>query len=598
MRHSPIYCTYLLNIVFPKSSNYYSSLYEFKKYFKYLETPVSFCYYCPDCVMAIDYPADKTCVICKKVYNSVSELCYYLHMSITHQISSLFNKHTFINDIMHRFKRKKLNECHLEDIYDGSLYKQHITSGGILNTWNNLSLTWNVDGTPIFKSSKFSLWPLYLIVNELPYNLRMLKENTLFAGLWFGEIKPNMQLFLKPLVKELSRLETSGIKVSSPLYPQPFVSRVILLAGTCDLPAKCLVLNSVQFNGYYGCSKCLQPGITWNTSARGHVHVYPYDVSDPSGPKRTKLQHKRDIKRVMDESIAINGIKGPSWLMNSRKYDMIAGTTIDYMHCVLLGVMKSLLSLWFGSEHHRSDFYIGRSVELVDKRLKEIKPPLAISRNPRAISKHFKYFKASEYRAFLLYYCLPVLTGILPAQYWDYYCLLVVAISALLSESISSNQISYCSQLLNKFCAQFSTLYGERYMFINVHLLLHLPDTVRELGPLWVYSCFHFEGQNGILRNLIHGTQKVDVQLIRSYSYLRNLPVATDSLTSTEFFATFKRLYFKQHLPKHNCTKISEKIYLLGKPSNTVVEEEKLHLLRPDMKEMIIKCIPECYFSI
>ena len=122
--------------------------------------------------MAIDYPADKTCVICKKVYNSVNELCYYLHMSITHQITSLFNKRTFINDILHRLKRKKLNESYLEVIYDGSLYKQHTTLGGILNIWNNLSLTWNVDGTPIFKSSKFSLWPLYLIVNELPYHLR------------------------------------------------------------------------------------------------------------------------------------------------------------------------------------------------------------------------------------------------------------------------------------------------------------------------------------------------------------------------------------------------------------------------------------------
>ena len=569
---------YLLNIVFPKSSNYCSSLYKFKKYFDYLVTPVTFCYYCPDCVMSIDYPAEKICVICKKAYKSVKELCYYLHMSITHQISSLFNKRTFVNDILHRFKRKKLNEGHLEDIYDGSLYKQHTISGGILNVWNNLSLTWNVDGTPIFKSSKFSLWPLYLIVNELPYHLRMLKENTLFAGLWFGEMKPNMQLFLKPLVKELSVLETSGVKVTSPLYPQPFVSKVILLAGTCDLPAKCLVLNSVQFNGYYGCSKCLQPGITWNTSARGHVHVYLYNVSDPSGPKRTKFQHSRDVKRVVNENNTVNGIKGPSWMMNLRKYDIIAGTAIDYMHCVLLGVVKSLLSLWFGSEHHRCDFYIGRSVELVDKRLKEIKPPSAISRNPRAISKHFKYFKASEYRAFLLYYSLPVLTGILPVQYWDHYCLLVVAISALLSESISHDQISYCSQLLNKFCAQFSTLYGERYMSINLHLLLHLPDTVRELGPLWVYSCFHFEGQNGILKNLIHGTQKVDIQLIRSYSYLRNLPIATDSLTSTEFFGTFKRLYFKQHLPEHNCIKISEKIYLLGKPNNIVSEKEKLAL--------------------
>ena len=69
----------------------------------------------------------------------------------------------------------------------------------------------------------------------------------------------------------------------------------------------------------------------------------------------------------MDEHNTVNGIKGPSWMMTLNNYDIIAGTAIDYMHCVLLGVVKSLLSLWFGSEHHRNVFYIGRSVELVDK---------------------------------------------------------------------------------------------------------------------------------------------------------------------------------------------------------------------------------------
>lgn len=35
---------------------------------------------------------------------------------------------------------------------------------------------------------------------------------------------------------------------------------VVLLCATCDLPAKAAVMNCVQFNGYYGCSRCLQEG--------------------------------------------------------------------------------------------------------------------------------------------------------------------------------------------------------------------------------------------------------------------------------------------------------------------------------------------------
>ena len=56
-------------------------------------------------------------------------------------------------------------------------------------------------------------------------------------------------------------------------------------------------------------------------------------------------------------------------------------------------------------------------------------------------------------------------------------------------------------------------------MTANVHLLLHLTECVRELGPLWVYSCFHFESQNGILKSLVHGTQHVEKQIISSFSY-------------------------------------------------------------------------------
>ena len=47
---------------------------------------------------------------------------------------------------------------------------------------------------------------------------------------------------------------------------------------------------------------------------------------------------------------------------------------------------------------------------------------------------------------------------------------------------------------------RFVNLYvGERYMSANVHGLLHLPQCVQKLGPLWYHSCFQFESANGEL---------------------------------------------------------------------------------------------------
>ena len=58
-----------------------------------------------------------------------------------------------------------------KDIYSGSLY-QTLVSRGILSDCNNISFTMNTDGIPVFRSSNFCFWPIYLIINELPFHLR------------------------------------------------------------------------------------------------------------------------------------------------------------------------------------------------------------------------------------------------------------------------------------------------------------------------------------------------------------------------------------------------------------------------------------------
>jgi len=60
------------------------------------------------------------------------------------------------------------------------------------------------------------------------------------------------------------------------------------------------------------------------------------------------------------------------------------------MHCVLLGVVKLLLKLWFTSTHHRELWYIGRKVKDL---LYNIKPPDEIRQTPRKIETTVKYWK-------------------------------------------------------------------------------------------------------------------------------------------------------------------------------------------------------------
>jgi len=208
----------------------------------------------------------------------------------------------FFTNLQHHFSTVKVHETNYKDVYDGHLYQELMVPNGIFLFKSNISLMWNVDGLPLLKSSKFSYG---LCILSLMNCLISCKGNMIIAGLWFGES-------MKPIVKELIALEQHGVEVKPPLC-NSFISKVILFAGTRDLPAKCLVLNCTQFNGEFGCSKFLEPGITLTSSARGHTHVYPYNslFSDGHCQNRTKETHHVNFKKALRESTIVDGIKDP-----------------------------------------------------------------------------------------------------------------------------------------------------------------------------------------------------------------------------------------------------------------------------------------------
>ncbi|CAD6223282.1 GSCOCG00011739001-RA-CDS, partial [Cotesia congregata] len=168
------------------------------------------------------------------------------------------------------------------------------------------------------------------------------------------------------------------------------------------------------------------------------------------------------------------GVKGPCALSNIMP-DFIAGTAIDKMHCVDNGVVKKLLSLWFDSAY--------------------------------------------------------ILSGIMQNIYFEHFMLLITSIAYLTADSISNEMIDNAQILLNKFVHDFETLYGLQNCSINVHSLLHLPELVRRIRPLWSTSCYVFEDLNGQFLKLIHGTRHIDSQIasthgqvLRMQQYQEQLP--------------------------------------------------------------------------
>ena len=102
---------------------------------------------------------------------------HYQSYSNVHKSLPFCSDPEFVNSLQYRFQRVKRADKNIEDVYDGSLYRSKCGPGGFLSEKYNLSVKLNTDGVAIFRSSQFGVWPLFLLINELPPSLRYLNKS-------------------------------------------------------------------------------------------------------------------------------------------------------------------------------------------------------------------------------------------------------------------------------------------------------------------------------------------------------------------------------------------------------------------------------------
>ncbi len=155
----------------------------------------------------------------------------------------------------------------LWDISDGSLYRM-FANGKLLLDRFGLSLLITTDGVPVFNSSNVSMWPASLMINELP--AKMKKKFLMLIALWLGKGKPNCKLLFENLVDQIKLLSQTGFQWT--FRNKKVSSTVDVIAVIADSVARAPIQNCLQFNGFFGCSWCEDPGQTYN-----HTHVYKFD---------------------------------------------------------------------------------------------------------------------------------------------------------------------------------------------------------------------------------------------------------------------------------------------------------------------------------
>jgi hypothetical protein len=519
----------LIGLILPPGHVMIKSVYALKDYLKRFVCFPTIHYLCTWCGTHVS-KGDKTCKNdhCQKDLSQSGAIGYFIQHSIIEQLRLMSKRESFLHKIRtHRFAHYEKNvDANISDIYDGSNYKTAFEKG-FLSDPHAVSFSMNTDGVQIFKSSTVSMWPVYLTINELPTTDRKLKENVIYYGLYIASKKPQMWSYLKPLYQELKQLE-EGVKVDDKAG-NSFTMKATILNCVCDLPARCMVSNSMQFNGFYGCWFCHQPGETYKTNKGGNVHIYPFKDEDPKGPPRTVENLQEDVNQVVENVQAnvtdyvVRGVKGPFWFMFLPHFNVIHGFVIDYMHGVCAGVMKMMLTLWFDKQHKNEAYSILDHKTTVSDRLSAINPNIQITRPPRSLNE-LSHWKTAEYRNFLFLWSLPVLHDILPEEYFLHFSLLVRGIFTLARENISMSELRNAEQCLTGFVENFASLYTQRYMLMNIHQLLHITDCVTANGPLFANNCFAFEDFNGYLLKNIHGPTGVEMQVINAITKMQAIP--------------------------------------------------------------------------
>lgn len=491
----------LINIYAEEDIPYFRSLRMFEKIAEQDEQlPFERMHYCPACKDLLNSKTAK----CQKTNKcKKSKTRFFLRMPILPQLQRMYKRPGFFHDLQYRHSRKKDFLDNIEDLYDGAAYKEFCREGEFLSNPYNISFGWNTDGVCPFKSSSNSYWPIYLVINELPPEKRYLPENILLIGLWYSDEKPDFNLFLGAMYQEFSEIY-NGVQLEVAGGTDLITVRGLLLWGTCDLPAKALMLNMQQFNGECGCPKCKVPGKSVNRR-----WVYPY-TKHLERYLRTDEETRESALEAEQSGKIVDGIKAKAELFNLVR-EPVRTTAIDAMHGVF-GATGKIFEYLF-------DFVLTtQQLNLANERFVAQNPNIKVQRKPRVMLKKFPKWKSSEHMILFFCYSIPVFGDLLPSEYLEHFKLLQLGMHLLFRKSISPREIEIAKEVLDKFDQPFKRLYDQDQRTINIHQLVHYPQSVIDTGPLYSTICFYFENLNGILSKLINSSKRPDLQICAKFS--------------------------------------------------------------------------------
>lgn len=345
--------TYLINAIIGMNK-IPTSKYKFKEKFQRNgKTKATIHYLCHACDMYLGTEKDIQRFAMKVCSNCRSEIRkdikykknHFISTPILHHLENVLKQNVNFVDLEYEISPNIIRDVH--DAHNFSKLKNE------MGIQPYITITINTDGAAIFKSTKEkSFWPIQFYINEIDLEHRFKRQNMLCSTIAFGKT-PNMQVFFRPLIEELSMINENGGVSFIDKHGRSIKLKVVPMLITADAPAKSHVLNLISHNGRFGCPYCLHCG----TGLSGTTQ-YRY-CKRGNARNRTNDEARENMLQAHHSSTSVNGYMGLSSLMAlPYNFDIVWQVPIDKMHCIDMGVTKRLFNLYLNKKYSHERYAI------------------------------------------------------------------------------------------------------------------------------------------------------------------------------------------------------------------------------------------------
>lgn len=204
------------------------------------------------------------------------------------------------------------------------------------------------------------MWALFSTFVEMTPILRSMCENIIYHSSWTGEIS-DFNVFLNKYNSQIDEILKKGVLFDSKLF------HIKIHMIVADAPARAKACNSANFNGRFGCLKCLHPSFSKGPG----VTIYPTlnklialqlernnsvkqkdkrQVTTTIGPRTNEIYNKQ--LKSCEFGKTFEGIKGETHL--SKWISIPDGVYLDKMHLCDIGTFKFIFNSFFDPKKNKN----------------------------------------------------------------------------------------------------------------------------------------------------------------------------------------------------------------------------------------------------